>query len=81
MIVTPWAWMSLIVRISASTFALGQAARDLIEQQELGLGGHGPRQLEPLALQQRQLTGGHIGAFDQLGAFQNVGAVTLHLAL
>ena len=41
-------------------FRFGQAACDLVEQQQLGLGAKGARQLEPFALKKGQATGERI---------------------
>ena len=41
---------------------LGEPAGDLVEQQHRRLGRQRPGQLEPLALEQRQRAGGHVGA-------------------
>ncbi len=54
--------------------ALGQAAGDLVEQQQTRLGGERARQLQALALEQRQRAGAAVGARQQAGALEHVGA-------
>ena len=49
---------------------LGEAAGDLVEEQDLGLGGQSPGQFEALALEQAQRLGQDVGAGQQDGAVQ-----------
>ena len=56
------------------TFALREAAGDLVEQQHLRPGGKRTRHLQPLALQEREGARQRIGARHQVGLFQNAGA-------
>ena len=53
--------MSRIVVDQVGAFALGQPAGDLVEQQQARLGGERARQLQPLALEQRQRAGAAVG--------------------
>ncbi len=52
-----------------------QAAGDLVQQQQRGLSGQRPGQLQPLALQQRQRARGHVGASEQACPCEHLGAV------
>jgi hypothetical protein len=56
------------------TLALGQATGDLIEQQQPRAGGKRSRHLQPLALEQGQGPGRHIGAGDEPGLLEDAGA-------
>ena len=53
-------------------FMLGQAAGDLVEQQQLGIERQRAGELEALALQQGQRPGRHVGAADELGQLQHL---------
>ena len=51
--------------------ALGQTTGDLIEQQQGGLGGERPGELEALAIQQRQRAGEQVGLVEHAGLFES----------
>ena len=54
-------------------FALGQAAGDLVEQQQVGIGGKRARHLEPLAFEQGERAGERVGARDQVQPLEDFG--------
>ena len=62
-------------------FALGQPAGDLVEQQQPRIGGQRARQLQPLAVEQRQRAGDAVGARDQSRSLEDLGAGVDDVAL
>ena len=61
---TPAARMSRIVVDQLEHLGLGQAARDLVEEQQPRLGRQRSCQFEALAFEQRQRAGGDVGAVE-----------------
>ena len=52
---------------------LGQAAGDLVEQDQLGLRRESASELETLAIEQAQLPGGHVCQVGEAGDLQSLG--------
>ena len=62
-------------------FALGQSAGDFVEQEHARIGGERPRQLQPLAVEQRQAAGAAVGFAGKPAAFENIHAALIGVAL
>ena len=57
---------------------LREAPCDLVQQEHLGLGREGPRELQALALEKRQTLAEHVGAGQQLSPVERPGAYLLY---
>ena len=79
--VVPPAWMLLDGADQFLAFAFGQPARDLVEQQQARTGRERARHFQPLAFEQRERAGRHIGARQQMRAIENLAAGIDHVAL
>ena len=64
-----------------AAFALGQAAGDLVEQQQSRFGRQRAGQFQPLALQEAQAPAGWLARVDQPGLDQDFGAALADLGL
>ena len=74
MIEMPLARISLMSATSVGAFVLGQAARDLVEQQHARAGRERARKLEPLAVEQRERAGLAVGLVGEAAALEDVDA-------
>ena len=81
MIETPLARTRLMRSTSADAFVLGEPAGDLVEQQEPRAGRKRARQLEPLAVEQREPAGGAVGFVGKAALRQDVHAARVDVAL
>ena len=68
----PSALMPRTISTSTRDLGVGEAARHLVEQQELGPGGERAGDLQPLALQQAEPAGRQVGLAGHPGALQRL---------
>ena len=68
-------------RDQREAFVLGQAAGDLVEQEHARLGGERARELEPLAVEQRQRAGRPVRLVGERALLEQLDAARIDIAL